>query len=295
MQLGSLGLHSPLTLAVQHKGQIMMSFKKQALFLDSFGKINPPILFVHSNSMETLPLIKVSASKDAILNAHIELLHKIVNIDKLLVPTFNYQFPKDRVFDVEKTPSEVGQISEFYRDKYASWRNYDPMFSVSGAGRSLVKESEIQCPFDDDSIFSFLVDNDAYILFYGTKMNTATMIHHVEYKVGVQYRYWKSFEGILNNRNGSSKLVLYSHFRAMGRHLDYDWPRLESDLEQEGLIQHHFKTVFGCKAKSLVDFWMSKLSDDPFYLLDPESRTWVMPMLESLGRGFLQSDFEGSL
>lgn len=266
--------------------------KKQTQFLNSFDRLDLGPLFVHSNAMKTMPLIKVSPSREAILNGHIELLHKIVPSEDLLVPTFSYQFPKTRLFDLDNTPSEVGHISEFYRKNIGSWRSHDPMFSISGVGRSLATVTEVQCPFDNSSVFAHLVENNGYVLFYGAEFSSATIIHHVEFKAGVEYRYWKTFEGMRQYGDISKKVILSSHFRPMGKHLDYDWPRLILDLFEAKILNQHFSSVIGCHAKQLIDFWLSKLKDDPLYLLDNESRSWVEPMLNNLGRGFIQSDFE---
>lgn len=265
---------------------------KQTEFLNSFDCLDLGPTLVHSNAMKTMPLIKVSPSREAILNGHVELLHKIASSENLLVPTFNYQFPKTRLFDLDNTPSEVGHISEFYRHNIASWRSHDPMFSISGSGTPFIKDTEIQCSFDNNSIFSHLSKNNGYVLFYGADFSSATIIHHVEFKAGVAYRYWKSFDGMCKQGDSLNKVILRSHFRPMGRHLDYDWPRLTSDLFEANILNQHFSSVIGCYAKHLIDFWLSKLESDPLYLLDTESRNWVEPMLSELGRGFIQSDFE---
>ncbi|WP_418357377.1 AAC(3) family N-acetyltransferase [Shewanella basaltis] len=266
--------------------------KKQTQFLNSFEHLDLGPLLVHSDAMKTIPLIKISPSKEAILNGHIELLHKIVPSEDLLIPTFSYQFPKTRLFDLDNTPSEVGHISEFYLNNFKTWRSNDPMFSISGTGRSLATETEVQSPFDNQSVFANLVKSNGYILFYGAEFSSATIIHHVEYKVGVKYRYWKKFEGLRQHGEISKKVILNSHFRPMNMYLEYDWPRLTSDLFEEKILNQHFFSVIGCNAKNLIDFWLSKLKDDALYLLNDESRNWVEPMLEKLGRGFIKTDFE---
>ena len=45
-------------------------------------------------------------------------------------------------------------------------------------------------------------------------------------------------------------------------------------------------------AKSLLEFWQTKIKQDPFYLLDQKSKDWVIPMVEKLGRRFELKDFE---
>jgi hypothetical protein len=51
-------------------------------------------------------------------------------------------------------------------------------------------------------------------------------------------------------------------------------------------------TIYAIGARELVEFWESKLRQDPFYLLDEPSRHWIEPQVNSLGRRFLISDFE---
>jgi aminoglycoside 3-N-acetyltransferase len=46
------------------------------------------------------------------------------------------------------------------------------------------------------------------------------------------------------------------------------------------------------KAADIVHFWVEKMQEDPLYLLDANTRAWVEPKLEELGRPFLLSDFE---
>lgn len=42
----------------------------------------------------------------------------------------------------------------------------------------------------------------------------------------------------------------------------------------------------------IVSFWLEKLTDDPFYFLDSESKSWVLPKYQELDRRFLITDFE---
>ena len=44
--------------------------------------------------------------------------------------------------------------------------------------------------------------------------------------------------------------------------------------------------------KEVSDYWINKLNNDPFYFVDEESKKWVIPKIEKLGRGFVLEDFE---
>jgi len=82
----------------------------------------------------------------------------------------------------------------------------------------------------------------------------------------------------------------------MGRTLRYDFSRLQADLLGEGIVS---VVDFGgrlvaqaCAARVLVDYWADRIREDPFYLLDGESRSWAEPFYESRQRRFLLEDFE---
>jgi len=51
-------------------------------------------------------------------------------------------------------------------------------------------------------------------------------------------------------------------------------------------------SLIGVSARRLVSFWVQRLREDPFYLLDTETLNWVQPKVETLGRRFELGDFE---
>ena len=266
---------------------------KQTELIKKLEAIDANKLLVHSDSAKTLSLIKVIPNKRAILRAHIKLLESLVRTDGLILPAFNYNFPQDQVFDLSNTKSEVGHISEYYRSEVATWRSMDPMFSVCGKGVNPIKNNYGEvCSFGENSIFSNLVKNKGYVLFYGASIKSATILHHAEFLSDVGYRYWKKINGEVVVNDETEKIILNSHFRPHGHHLDYNWRKIRIELESEGILQNINSVVMGADAKEMVDFWCSKLAGDHLYFLDDLSKTWVAPLLERLGRPFLVTDFE---
>jgi len=81
----------------------------------------------------------------------------------------------------------------------------------------------------------------------------------------------------------------------MGKHLDYAWDKLRKDLTDNQISFEYVKNntrVTLIKIKELVDFWLKKLHEDKFYLLDDKSKDWIIPQIEKLGRPFILTDFE---
>ena len=59
-----------------------------------------------------------------------QMLKDLRNIsrDNLIIPTYNYDFGKNKIFDVFKDKSQVGSFSEFFRKKYIKTRTRVPFF-----------------------------------------------------------------------------------------------------------------------------------------------------------------------
>lgn len=269
-----------------------MYVDKQKQLIRELEAVAAKKLFVHSDSFKTLQLIKTSTKKQDILSQHIQLLNFLVEKDGLMLPAFSYQFPGSRLYDLEDTPSEVGHISEFFRTNVATWRTSDPMFSVCGTGEVVDCNRSHVSSFGEDSFFAQLVADNAHVLFYGANIQSATILHHAEFLSKISYRYWKDFNGQLVDNGCTLPMKLTSHFRPMGKHLDYHWERIEADLTEVGILKRYNPCVSGVDARVLVDFWCQKMAEDHLYFLDDMSRNWVEPMLDSLGREFSKEDFE---
>ena len=135
------------------------------------------------------------------------------------------------------------------------------------------------------------------MLFRSSTIRSSTILHYAERESGVlTYRYDKLFSGRVRSSDNSIHSVKFNfHVRPMGRHLDYNWTVIESDLVSKGILSvfsENQTLILLCEVDKLVNFWISKLRENPLYLLDSESKAWVEPLLDKLGRSFLISDFE---
>ena len=127
---------------------------------------------------------------------------------------------------------------------------------------------------------------------YGTDISVATIIHYVESLINVPYRYEKTFNGTTKFDEKIRKLSFTSHFRPFGMNLKYDWPKINSDLQAAKSLFPISKYCYILDGAKFKNYLILKMSLDPLYLLENESRLWVKPRLERLGRSFLQQDFE---
>jgi aminoglycoside 3-N-acetyltransferase len=254
-------------------------------------------VFVHSDPLRAAPLVPATRDRKAFLDSHVALLREISGGRSLLVPAFNYDFPRTRIFDVNLDPVQLGPIPEHFRTTAAEWRTYVPMFSVAGIGVAPeISWGDRTDPFGPDSIFAWLVAQDAVILYYGGTFHYNTIVHHAERVAGgPPYRYDKIFVGDVRTESGDVEHgSLNYHVRPLNTGLDYDWPLLLQQALDAGVcrrLESH-PQILAASARALCELWVQAMQRDPLALLDPATLAWVRPRLDQLGRRFEIGDFE---
>jgi aminoglycoside 3-N-acetyltransferase len=121
----------------------------------------------------------------------------------LILPTFTYSFTRGEPFVAATSPSTVGVLSERFRQRRGVRRTADPIFSAAIRGslpeaweRRLLDIADTDC-FGERSVFAFLREADARLLFLGVGFAYCTFLYHVEQRLAVPYRYFKTFCGTI--------------------------------------------------------------------------------------------------
>lgn len=193
----------------------------------------------------------------------------------IMIPTFSYTFPKNEVFDVVETPSDVGLVTEFLRKCHPHKRTADPFFSYLVFGKKGLGHFEVrdyEC-FGDDSLIGSLFAQGGYICSVGNVFyNTPTEVHYIEKLIGVEYRFNKMFHGIIRDREGKEHQQRTTFYcRKYVNELFPDMTRLDRDLKEEGLFEFWKarEVDFEIQAISvqvLRDFVVHKTAENPLYL-----------------------------
>ncbi len=254
-------------------------------------------VFVHSDPLRAAPLVPATRDRKAFLDSHVALLREISGGRSLVSPAFNYDFPRTRTFDVKTDPVQLGPIPEHFRSTVAEWRTHVPIFSVAGIGTMPeISWGDRTDPFGPESIFAWLVAQDAVILYYGGTFHYNTIVHYAERLAGgPSYRYDKIFEGDVRTESGDVVPgSLNYHVRPLNMGLDYDWPVLLQQALDAGVcrrLESH-PQILAASARALCDLWVNAMQRDPLALLDSATTQWVRPKLDELGRRFEIGDFE---
>lgn len=271
-----------------------MNIKEQVQF--TLASFNSNIVLIHSDIMQGFEV--PFTDREGVLNSHITHLHSLQPGIDIWMPAFNYDFCKEKDYEVNRTPSQVGILTEYFRKKTAEWRTEVPVFSFTGIGKNPgIGISGTIDPFGTGSAFDYLYQNDAVLMHYGSQIYSSTILHYAERMSGcLSYRYDKLFQGNVWDAVENNTPVRFNfHVRPLNSHLDYNWAKISDDLTKNEILsvfKNEKTNVLLCKVKPLINFWIACMQEDPLYFLDDESRSWVMPMLDNLGRKFTITDFE---
>lgn len=161
----------------------------------------------------------------------------------LLFPTYSWAFCKGEGFDAKKTPSLMGALTSqaLRRPDFRRTRHPLYSFAVWGAGQQDLCALDNRDSWSEDSPFGYLYRRNAKNLFAGIHYRQAfTFDHYAEQKVGVPYRYFKSFFGPYTDENGTTtsraEYTMYVRDLSLGIGT-FVRPELDDVLAQAGLYQ----------------------------------------------------------
>lgn len=260
-----------------------------------FSEINSSEIAFHTDMIGlkfVQPRIMISQQFDNLLN----LLLKASNERTLLFPTFNYDFLKTGLYNVESDVCQVGAFNEHIRKLFSKQRTKTPVFNYCIINNKNFDFEIRDNPFSDNSIFDSMVKNKTTIGFLGADFSVNTFIHYSEEVAGIGYRYHKLFHGFVNTHESKTNLTFKYRVRpTLEKAVDYDWKKIETDLGNSGLLHKANSDV--CKisyfrADKAHDFILNKIINDELYLLTPASKKIVLELYSKYGSPLLLDKIE---
>ena len=135
----------------------------------------------------------------------------------ILVPTYSYSFKSDnkkRIFDVNKTKSEIGPFPNYFLKQKKVYRNIDPMVSIAGKGflAKKILTKKVYNSYGVNSVFHRLLEiKNCKILNIGLGPNWIPFIHYADFTAKVDHRFDKVIEGNLRI-NGKLKKISWLYY-----------------------------------------------------------------------------------
>lgn len=198
----------------------------------------------------------------------------------LILPTlsFDYVTRQNPIFDIEKTPSCVGYLSEYFRTNVSGVvRSLHPTHSCAAYGKLadyIIKDHELDItPVGPNSPFAKLPNVNGKILMLGCSTNSNTSMHGVEETAEPYYLFDRKEPIEYTLINGSSltkQIALRHNFIVNGKHLEQRYsrivPLLADNEVSEGYILEAKSTLMS--AKAVWEKGREKLLCDPDYFIE---------------------------
>jgi aminoglycoside 3-N-acetyltransferase len=207
-------------------------------------------LFIHSDILSFGKIVDISTIMPSLMYEIISLSPK----GDILMPTYTYSFTKNETYDVEKTPSTVGSLTNYFRNMKETYRTLDPIFSVSVLGDSKYLECDPRNCFGEKSVYAEILKSRGKIVMLGSKFDKSlTFLHFIEQQFGVHYRKLKKFTGKKKVDNNILEDYCYFYVREPRDTVKINLDNLERYLSDKNLI----KTVgVGRGSISIIDSYL---------------------------------------
>lgn len=187
----------------------------------------------------------------------------------LLLPALSYEVvtPWSPVFDVRRTPSNVGIIPETFRTRPGTARSIHPTHSVCAVGprtaELLADHDRDTTPCGAHSPFHKLPDVDGQILMLGCGLRPNTSMHAIEETVVPPYLFGSPMSCLLIYPDGTTRNKVYTPHNFRGWSQQYD--RVAQVLGGEALRQGPVlrAEVHLIEARPLWDAVQQTLRRDP--------------------------------
>jgi aminoglycoside N3'-acetyltransferase len=241
---------------------------------------------VHSDILRTGIPDGLSDSEQQ-CNAWIEILVSAASGRPLLLPTFNYDFARTRLFDPTRDLGQVGRLSRYCTERYAALRTRTPIFNfciLNNDGISLAPESN---PFGPGSTFAMLDRRNAAVVFLGADMIANTFIHYVEEQLQVGYRYLKPFPGRIADGADLTSIDFCFRVRPLVTDAVVYGDLGEHELQEKGMLRaatvgHSAAMMY--RTNDYMNIVGAAMRKDELHVLTPESRAMTEELYRRYGR-----------
>lgn len=224
------------------------------------GLSNDDIVMIHADAGPAAQLTEVPSADR--LDSFIESIISYFSQGTVIVPTFSYSLTKKEVFDCENTPSDVGLFTERFRQFDGVKRSCHPIFSVAvhGQNQNVFVNTSVSDCFGDGTLFDELYKHNAKFLCLGCSLDRVTFVHYVEQRLGVSYRFFKTFHGKVVCNGQESTIETRYFVRDIGMESSTDLNLLRDKTASNGSLKQSVLGRFPLLCISATDFFVAASS-----------------------------------
>jgi len=164
------------------------------------------------------------------IDEFVDIIASVIGGRTLILPAYNFDFPRTGKFDLSLSAPQVGIIPERAWKRLGMKRTRQPMNSYFICGTDTDEVLALPCTtaWGDDGVLAWMGKRNARICSLGlTWEESISFIHRCEEIANVPYRYFKKFSGTLYDNGkelGPCTEVLFT--RPFSHVIEEDWSRV---------------------------------------------------------------------
>jgi aminoglycoside N3'-acetyltransferase len=237
--------------------------------------------YIHTNFYNFFFKQKLVDKKKINLNKSLELMEKqlkMIGSKKIIIPTYNYDFVKKKIYNVNKDISQVGSFTEFFRKKYNQNRTNIPIYSSCSNFKNnniIIKNNFIDI-IGEHSDFNNLLQKNGNIINFEENFGP-TFIIFIE-KLNskkIMYRYSKKINGLLIKDKIKKNISIDLFVRPRKLDISYNLSKIKKDLIKNKILKQEKIGIFNYEiynSNEFFEFCSNRLDKDNLYFLDNKSK-----------------------
>ena len=157
----------------------------------------------------------------------------------IIVPTFSFQYIKDRFFDKNTTKTILGPFNQSFLKKNFRNRTSHPTHSICCYGKinKKIKKYDNKFSFGENSPYSQFTNLKVKFLNIGVNLkDTITYIHHIEQLNGCAHRYYKNIYGKIKVNNKIIRKNYYCFVKFLFKDFETDAAPIVKTIKEKNLL-----------------------------------------------------------
>ncbi len=223
----------------------------------------------------------------------IEAIQDVVTPERTLIfPVYNWSFCSDGIFDLQKTKSQTGALSEIFRLMPGVQRTKNPLYShcVTGPAANDLIDLNISSVWGDGSEFEWYEKHNIKMVRMGIEWKQLAFVHRIEEKGNVPYRYFKRFSGELIDNGVKESVSCEMFVRYLEIEVENSFAPLFEKLNNLGLINRSPIDAFRIEslaACDIIDVGMDMLHHDNYIFVPNKNivKEWIKANIEEVSNG----------
>tara|TARA_Y100000589_G_C27166587_1_gene635014 strand:- start:731 stop:1567 length:837 start_codon:yes stop_codon:yes gene_type:complete len=216
--------------------------------------------------------------KEIIAKEIIYTLKENIDAHTFLIPTFDYNFIRKRIFDLNNDLSNTGIISNIVCKSDKINRTLTPLINFTNIGKKKLPDKIInsEVAYGHRSLFEWFLAQNGTICFWGCSMSKVnTFSHHIENICNVPYMVNKNFPGRVIDIKGIIHEFNFKYYcRPKSLLNKIEWPNQgEIELIEKKALKYFSSIGLQLyESANYAEIISQKFEKDPFFMISKDSK-----------------------